>query len=133
VSEAQNQELTAASMKQKLPVRWAATFYAAFTLALAMRAVASPNPERNVYFGEEHVHTSWSFDAFAFGDTVTGPEEFYQYALGQLTLHPGGFKQTITKPLDWAADTEHAEYDCRARPNSAFTSKGQWQFKNHPC
>ncbi|MEO8350603.1 MAG: DUF3604 domain-containing protein [Chthoniobacteraceae bacterium] len=68
------------------------------------------NPERNVYFGEQHVHTSWSFDAFAFGDTVTGPEEFYQYALGKPTLHPGGFKQTISKPLDWGAVTEHSEY-----------------------
>jgi len=28
------------------------------------------NPERNVYFGEQHVHTSWSFDAFAFGDST---------------------------------------------------------------
>jgi hypothetical protein len=71
---------------------------------------ARPNPERNVYYGEQHVHTSWSFDAFAFGDTVTGPEEFYQYSIGQPTLHPGGFKQTISKPLDWAADTEHSEY-----------------------
>jgi len=68
------------------------------------------NPERNVYFGEQHLHTSWSFDAFAFGNTLTGPEEFYQYALGKPTLHPGGFKQTITKPLDWGAVTEHSEY-----------------------
>jgi hypothetical protein len=73
-------------------------------------AAAERNPERNVYFGEQHVHTSWSFDAFAFGDTVTGPEEFYQYALGQPIRHPGGFTQTIRKPLDWAADTEHSEY-----------------------
>lgn len=47
---------------------------------------------------------------FAFGNTWTGPEEFYQYALGRPTLHPGGFEQTITKPLDWAADIEHSEY-----------------------
>src|SRR5262245_57031250 len=65
-----------------------------------------PHPERNVYFGKTNVHTSWSFDAFAFGATVGGPEEFYQYALGKPTLHPGGFKQTISKPLDWAGDTE---------------------------
>jgi hypothetical protein len=85
------------------------------TLAMCLAArgallAQERNPERNVYFGEQHVHTSWSFDAFAFGDTMTGPEEFYQYALGKPTLHPGGFKQTITKPLDWAADTEHSEY-----------------------
>jgi hypothetical protein len=80
------------------------------TIVAASPAFSQMNPERNVYFGEQHVHTSWSFDAFAFGDTVTGPEEFYQYALGQPILHPGGFKQKITRPLDWAGDTEHSEY-----------------------
>src|SRR3990172_9800680 len=72
------------------------------TIVAASPAFSQMNPGRNVYFGEQHVHTSWSFDAFAFGDTVTGPEEFYQYALGRPTPHPGGFEQTITKPLDWA-------------------------------
>ena len=80
------------------------------SLAAVAPAFASPNPERDVYYGETHVHSSWSFDAFAFGDRMTGPEEFYQYATGKPTPHPGGFKQTITKPLDWAASTEHAEY-----------------------
>ncbi len=82
----------------------------ALGLTTASPVLAQKNPERNVYFGEQHVHTSWSYDAFAFGDRLTGPEEFYQYATGIPTLHPGGFKQTITKPLDWAADTEHSEY-----------------------
>lgn len=102
-------------------------------LLTALPAFAEPNPQRNVYFGEQHVHTSWSFDAFAFGDTMTGPEEFYQYALGKPVMHPGGFTQTITKPLDWAADTEHSEYmgmiqeandpDSALRKNAPFLSK----------
>lgn len=74
------------------------------------RGLAQGNPERNVYYGEQHLHTSWSFDAYAFGTTLNGPEEFYQYALGKPTIHPGGYKVTITKPLDWAAVTEHSEY-----------------------
>jgi hypothetical protein len=73
-------------------------------------ALAERNPERNVYYGEQHVHTSWSFDAFAFGDSMTGPDAFYRYALGEPTLHPGGYEVTITKPLDWGAVTEHSEY-----------------------
>jgi hypothetical protein len=76
----------------------------------AAPAFSQANPERNVYFGEQHLHTSWSFDAYAFGCTLNGPEQFYQYALGQPTDHPGGYKVKITKPLDWAADTEHSEY-----------------------
>ncbi len=79
-------------------------------LLVALPVAGQANPERNVYFGEQHVHTSWSFDAYAFGTTLNGPEEFYQYSLGEPTIHPGGYKVRITKPLDWAAVTEHAEY-----------------------
>jgi hypothetical protein len=81
-----------------------------FGLGVAWPALAQKNPERNVYYGETHVHTSWSFDAFAFGTTLTGPETFYQYALGKPTPHPGGYQVRITKPLDWGAVTEHSEY-----------------------
>jgi hypothetical protein len=88
------------------------TAMALFVLAagVAWPAFAQRNPERNVYYGETHLHTSWSFDAFAFGDSRNTPETFYQYALGKPVPHPGGYQVTITKPLDWGAATEHAEY-----------------------
>jgi hypothetical protein len=35
-------------------------------------ALAEKNLLREVYFGETHVHTSWSFDAYIFGNTITG-------------------------------------------------------------
>ena len=74
-------------------------------------AYAQTHPEREAYFGETHVHTSWSLDSYlAFGNTIAGPEEFYKYSLGQPITHPGGFTVKITKPLDWGATTEHAEY-----------------------
>lgn len=70
-----------------------------------------PNPERNPYFGETHVHTAWSLDAFVgFGVTVGGPDVFYRYATGETVQHPGGFPVKISQPLDWAGDTEHVEY-----------------------
>jgi Protein of unknown function (DUF3604) len=87
-----------------------ASLMVATILAVAPALAQQKNPERNVYYGETHVHTSWSFDAFAFGDTVTGPETFYQYSLGKSVPHPGGYQVRITKPLDWGAVTEHAEY-----------------------
>ena len=71
---------------------------------------AQSNPERNVYFGQTHVHTSWSFDAYVFGNTVTGPEEAYKYALGQPIKHPGGYMVQLKRPLDFQAVTDHAEY-----------------------
>ena len=56
----------------------------------SLLAHAQKNPQRDVFFGETHVHTSWSFDAYIFGNTLTGPEEAYQYALGQANQAPCG-------------------------------------------
>jgi hypothetical protein len=44
------------------------------------------NPLRDVFFGETHVHTSWSLDAWAFGNQVAGPDEAYRYAMGEPVL-----------------------------------------------
>jgi hypothetical protein len=88
-----------------IPALWGAAL-----LASTAAPASAQDVEREVYFGEQHVHTSWSFDAFGFGDTLTGPEDFYRYAMGQPTPHPGGYTVKITKPLDWAAVTEHSEY-----------------------
>jgi Protein of unknown function (DUF3604) len=71
---------------------------------------AQGDPDRNAYFGQTHVHTSWSFDAYVFGTTVTGPEEAYQFALGQPIKHPGGYTVQLKRPLDFQAVTDHAEY-----------------------
>jgi hypothetical protein len=102
-------------------------------LGLAGTAFAQGNPERNVYFGEQHVHTSWSFDAFAFGDTVTGPDTFYQYALGKSVPHPGGYDVRITTPLDWGAVTEHSEYMGMIQeandPTSPLRKRSPWMAK----
>lgn len=39
------------------------------------------NAERNAYYGDLHVHTTYSFDAFAFG-TLATPHDAYRYAKG---------------------------------------------------
>jgi hypothetical protein len=71
---------------------------------------SQPNPERNAYFGETHVHTSWSFDAFIFGNHITGPADAYQYFKGTPIKHPLGYDIKIETPLDWAGVTDHSEY-----------------------
>src|SRR5437016_4014930 len=83
----------AASMKQKLLLQRAATLYAALTLSsLAVSAFAQEkNPDRNAYFGEEHIHTSWSVDAWLFGNRVTGPDDALKYAQGETIKHPLGY------------------------------------------
>ena len=92
--------------------RWIATVFLTIsvTLRIAPSAAQQPNPERNAYFGETHIHTSWSFDAYTFGNLKAGPEDAYKFAMGQPIDHPAGYKIKITRPLDFMAVTDHAEY-----------------------
>jgi hypothetical protein len=78
--------------------------------ALATDDEVQPNPERNAYFGESHVHTSWSLDAFAIGNIVTTPADSYKYFKGEPIKHPLGYEVKIDTPLDWAGVTDHSEY-----------------------
>jgi Protein of unknown function (DUF3604) len=68
------------------------------------------NPDRNAYFGETHLHTSWSADAWLFGNRITGPDEAYKYAQGESIKHPMGFDIKIDTPLDFMGVTDHSEY-----------------------
>ena len=79
-------------------------------LVVGPAAAQKRNPERNAYFGETHVHTSWSFDAFIFGNHLTGPADAYAYAQGKPIKHPLGYDIKIETPLDWMGVTDHSEY-----------------------
>ena len=64
------------------------------------------NENKNVYFGDLHVHTKHSFDAFIFGTTNT-PDDAYKYAKGGTIQHPLGFDMKLRQPLDFYAVTDH--------------------------
>jgi hypothetical protein len=70
----------------------------------------APNPERNAYFGETHIHTSLSVDAWVMGNRITGPADAYKYAQGEPIKHPMGFDIKIDTPLDFMGVTDHSEY-----------------------
>src|SRR5215510_10268395 len=79
-------------------------------LTIAPALAQEKNPERNAYFGETHVHTSWSLDAFAIGNTLTTPGDAYKYFKGEPIKHPLGYEVKIDTQLDWAGVTDHSEY-----------------------
>jgi hypothetical protein len=76
--------------------------------AAAAPALPPPNPLRNAYFGDLHLHSSYSMDAFAMG-TRTTPEDAFRYAKGE-TVDYFGRPQKRLAPLDFLALTDHSEY-----------------------
>lgn len=70
-------------------------------------AAAAENPDREAWFGELHIHTTQSFDAFIMGVRTT-PEEAYRFARGE-TVEFMGQEVTRKRPLDFMAITDHAE------------------------
>lgn len=79
-------------------------------IIITITAIAEETPQRNAYFGETHVHTSWSLDAFSLGNTITNPGDAYKYFKGEPIKHPLGYEVKIDTPLDWAGVTDHSEY-----------------------
>jgi len=74
------------------------------------RDSGQPNPLNNVYFGEEHMHTRNSFDAFTAGVNQTWDQAF-EYAKGkEVTLSTSGQRIKKRTPYDFVAITDHAEY-----------------------
>ncbi|GEM_PF-620000 len=72
-------------------------------------------PERQPFFGDVHVHSVLSFDAYLF-DTRNGPRDAYRFARGEAVGLPplDAFSEPtrthqLRAPLDFAAVTDHAE------------------------
>ena len=67
------------------------------------------NPLNNVYFGDLHIHTNISSDAYLFGNRLD-MDTAYRFAKGETgaTLRTGEYVE-ISRPLDFAALTDHAE------------------------
>jgi hypothetical protein len=74
------------------------------------RESGQPNPLKNVYFGEQHLHTAASPDAFAVGTRGTWADA-YDWALGkEVELSTTGEKMKKSTPYDFVAITDHSEY-----------------------
>jgi hypothetical protein len=68
------------------------------------------SPTKNAYFGDLHIHTKNSFDAYIFNVRTT-PADVYKFALGENVRHPAGYDIMIAgDPLDFVAATDHGAY-----------------------
>ena len=95
---------------------------------------ADRSSERHAYFGDLHIHTGLSADAMLFG-TVNRPADAYRFARGEeiqiRQTSPGAVPRPgwISRPLDFAAVTDHAENMgaislCLAPGSDAYDSAG---------
>jgi len=66
------------------------------------------NLMKNAYFGDLHVHTSLSFDAYI-GGTVATPSDAYRFAKGE-AINIFGTPIKLKRPLDFAGISDHAEF-----------------------
>ncbi|MDW3652912.1 MAG: DUF3604 domain-containing protein [Bacteroidia bacterium] len=80
------------------------------TLEKTPTSLAEPKAEKNAYFGDLHLHTAYSFDAYVRDFRQVLPEDSYRFARGDTVLLPGGEKVWLDRPLDFLAVTDHAEY-----------------------
>lgn len=92
------------------------------------------NPHRNVYFGDLHVHSKLSFDGYIFGNRLD-VDDAYRFAKGEVLQNPAGELMQLTRPLDFAAITDHAEgfaldRICRTASQSTKTQKSCALFDN---
>ncbi len=73
----------------------------------------SPYVDRNipdrVFWGDTHLHTSYSPDAGLVGNTL-GPEEAYRFARGEEVTASSGLRAKLLRPLDFLVVSDHAEY-----------------------
>jgi len=71
----------------------------------------SPYPAKNfpnrVYFGDTHMHTSYSADAGMIGNTL-GPDDAYRFAKGETVTSSSGQKARLARPLDFLVVADHA-------------------------
>jgi hypothetical protein len=114
----------------------------------ATPASAKADPAaRRAFFGELHLHTAMSLDAWTFGTKVT-PDQAYRFARGETIMVPAAqvaVEQGLSPsapvsakrawPLDFAAVTDHSEYMGAMRqlddPSSAFSASATGQKLAH--
>jgi hypothetical protein len=72
------------------------------------RKAADANFAEGIYWGDTHLHTSYSTDAGMMGNTL-GPDDAYRFARGEEVIASHGMRVRLIRPLDFLVVADHAE------------------------
>lgn len=104
------------------------------------QSCANHNPERNAYFGDLHVHTAFSSDAYTQEVRAT-PDDAYRFAFQVKNDHTANsatagsphnsriapvLKGALKRPLDFMAVTDHAEFLGETRLCHRGNTSAKW-------
>ncbi len=82
------------------------------TMPITAEQSYSPYVDRdypeNVYWGDTHLHTYLSGDAYSMGTSIT-PDQAYRFARGETIRATGGDEVRMRRPLDFMMVADHAE------------------------
>lgn len=96
-------------------------------------AAGQDQADRELLWGDTHLHTSYSFDAFLNGNRSADPDTAYRWAKGLPVIHPyHRARVQVEDPLDFLVVADHAEYlgvirklyyDVKDGPAAAFAEQ----------
>ena len=65
---------------------------------------------KSVYWGDTHLHTRNSADAYSLGNMNLSPADAFRFAQGQELIAHNGMPVQLRRPLDFLVVSDHAEY-----------------------
>jgi len=83
----------------------------AIPAALLVAAITSHAADRQLLWGDTHLHTMYSSDAYTTNNLTAGPDTAYRWARGMPVIHPyHRARVQIGTPLDFLVVSDHAEF-----------------------
>ena len=74
----------------------------AFGVCILLSSPSQADTAKRLLWGDTHLHTSYSFDAFLNGNQSANPDVAYRYARGLPVIHPyNRTRVQIQTPLDF--------------------------------
>jgi hypothetical protein len=98
------------SKKGRLAMKPTIFVFAMWLISLTCVPFTLHAEEAQLLWGDTHLHSSYSTDAFIAGNRDTDPDAAYRFAKGEPVVHP--FNRTrvqLSRPLDFLAVADHAE------------------------